>query len=39
MLMKKEYYILFLVISFIFLLQIGVPLIVDFFLKSDEDDN
>jgi hypothetical protein len=38
-LMKNEYYILFLIIAMIFMLQIGVPLIVDYFMMEIEDDN
>jgi len=38
-LMKNEYYILFLVIAMIFVLQIGVPLIVDYFMMENDDDN
>jgi len=38
-LMKNEYYILFLVIAMIFMLQIGVHLIVDYFMMENDDDN
>jgi hypothetical protein len=38
-LMKNEYYILFLVIAMIFVLQIGVPLIVDYFMMEDKNDD
>jgi len=38
-LMKNEYYILFLVIAMIFVLQIGVPLIVDYFIMEDKNDD
>lgn len=37
-LMKNEYYILLLVIAMIFMLQIGVPLIVDYFMMENNDD-
>jgi len=35
--MKNEYYILFLIIAMIFVLQIGVPLIVDYFMMEDKN--
>ena len=38
-LMKNEYYILFLIIAMIFVLQIGVPLIVDYFIMEDKNDD
>jgi len=38
-LMKNEYYILFLIMAMIFMLQIGVPLIVDYFMMENDDDN
>jgi len=38
-LMKNEYYILFLIIAMIFVLQIGVPLIVDYFMMEDKNDD
>jgi hypothetical protein len=37
--MKNEYYILFLIIAMIFILQIGVPLIVDYFMMENNDDD
>ena len=37
-LMKNEYYILFLIIAMIFVLQIGVPLIVEYFVENNNDD-
>ena len=37
-LMKNEYYILILIIAMIFMLQIGVPLIVDYFMMENDDD-
>jgi hypothetical protein len=39
MLMKNEYYILFLIIAMIFILQIGVPLIIDYFIMEDKNDD
>ena len=35
-LMKNEYYIFFLIICFIFILQIGVPLILEYFVKEND---
>ena len=37
-LMKNEYYILFMIICFIFLLQIGVPLILEYFTEESNDE-
>lgn len=38
-LMKNEYYILFMIIAMIFMLQIGVPLILEYFVGNDNNDN
>jgi len=37
-LMKNGYYILFLISAMIFLLQFGVPLIVEYFLENNDDE-
>jgi len=34
---SNEYYVMFLVISFIFMIQVGVPIIIDYFYGVDED--
>jgi len=36
--MQNEYYILFLIIATIFALQIGVPLILEYFIAKEKDD-
>jgi hypothetical protein len=36
--MKSEYYIFFLIAAMIFLLQFGVPLIVEYFVGEKEHD-
>ena len=38
-LMGNGYYILFLVAATIFLLYFGVPLIVEYFVENNDDDN
>lgn len=38
-LMANGYYILFLISAMIFLLQFGVPLIVEYFVENNDDDN
>ena len=37
-LMKNEYYILFLIICLIFIIQIGVPLVLEHFAGESNDD-
>jgi len=37
-LMKNGYYILFLISAMIFLLQFGVPLIVEYFVENNDDE-
>jgi len=34
---SNEYYVMFLVISLIFMIQVGVPIIIDYFYGVDED--
>ena len=38
-LMQNGYYILFLIAAMIFLLQFGVPLVVEYFVENNDDDN
>lgn len=38
-LMANGYYILFLIAAMIFLLQFGIPLILEYFVENDDDDN
>jgi hypothetical protein len=38
-LMQNGYYILFLIAAMIFLLQFGVPLVVEYFTENNDDDN
>ena len=37
-LMANGYYILFLIAAMIFLLQVGVPLIVEYFVENNDDE-
>lgn len=37
-LMKNEYYILFMIISLIFMIQIGVPLILGYIVEEKNDE-
>jgi hypothetical protein len=38
-LMINEYYILFLIAATIFLFYLGVPLILEYFVEKNDDDN